>query len=80
MHQAQHMEQENDQQHYSPGTIYLYERAAWHYTHVLLKLARAQGEDEVARRWYLVEATLQRARARVVRRLRQRMLGQDRPD
>lgn len=61
--------------HISPSTIYLFERAAWHYAHTMLQLARAQGDDERARRWFLAEASLQRLKAKLVRVMRQRLVG-----
>src|SRR5688572_14939910 len=61
--------------HFSASTIYLQERAAWHFAKQLLQMARASGDAPSERNWYIRQAALERSKARIIQRLRLQLLG-----
>lgn len=56
--------------HINPATIRLLERAAWHYAHAMVQLARSNPHNDRQRQWYANEAQLQRGRAKLIRAMR----------
>jgi hypothetical protein len=62
---------EEQDPHINPGTIRLLERAAWHYAHAMVQLARSHAHVARQREWYAKEAQLQRSRAKLIRAMRQ---------